>query len=35
MVPSGIKLGKEQLKILAYADGIALTFWHQSCTFKF
>jgi hypothetical protein len=24
MVPSGIKIGKEQLKILAYADDIAL-----------
>jgi hypothetical protein len=24
MVPSGIKIGKEQLNILAYADGIAL-----------
>ena len=25
MVPSGIKMGKEQLNILAYADDIALT----------
>ena len=24
MVPSGIKIGKEQLNILAYADDIAL-----------
>jgi hypothetical protein len=24
MVPSGIKVGKEQLNILAYADGIVL-----------
>ena len=24
MVPSGIKIGKEQLNILAFADGIAL-----------
>ena len=24
MVPSGIKIGKEQLNTLAYADGIAL-----------
>ena len=24
MVPSGIKIGKEQFSILAYADGIAL-----------
>jgi len=25
MVPSGIKIGKEELNILAYADDIALT----------
>jgi len=25
MVPSGIKIGKEQLNVLAYADGIAST----------
>jgi hypothetical protein len=24
MAPSGIKIGKEQMNILAYADGIAL-----------
>jgi hypothetical protein len=24
MVPSGLKIGKEQLKVLAYADDIAL-----------
>ena len=25
MIPSGIKIGKEQLNVLAYADGIVLT----------
>jgi hypothetical protein len=24
MVPSGLKIGKEQLNVLAYGDGIAL-----------
>jgi len=30
MVPSGIKIDKQQLNVLAYVDDIVLTFWRRN-----